>query len=228
MSDSRLQSIYFHAGRLFNTKRYANTKVSEIAAAAGVATGTIYNLFTSKKAILTFVIRASLERDYLDGDIGLPIGEADTKLLLELCSRLHDRTFNHILQITDAEGKVCRSFVQMLSDIFDMEADSLLAFNNVEHNAGILCEIADVFFPARKRFRQVMEENLTTYMDLGEVRQLDYPRIHVKCIDGILTWWAMNAYIAMPDVTIQRESAREIAVDLIARAYLTKYNNNMK
>ena len=32
------------------TKRYANTKVAEIAAASGIATGTIYNLFTSKKS----------------------------------------------------------------------------------------------------------------------------------------------------------------------------------
>jgi hypothetical protein len=38
MADARLHSIYFHAGRLFNTKRYVGTKVSEIAKAAGVAT----------------------------------------------------------------------------------------------------------------------------------------------------------------------------------------------
>jgi AcrR family transcriptional regulator len=146
MSDPRLHSIYFHAGRLFNTKRYANTKVSEIAAAAGVATGTIYNLFTSKKAILTFVIRASLDNDYLGGEIELPVGETDPKLLLSLTSRLYDRVFNRILRITDADGRIVTGFTQMIADLFDMEADTLLATNNIEHNAGILRELANVFF----------------------------------------------------------------------------------
>jgi len=223
MADPKLDSVYFHAARLFNTKRYANTKVSEIAAAAGIATGTIYNLFTGKKAILTFVIRASLDKSYLAGDIELPVEEADEKQLFELFSQLHDRIFEHTLKITDDDGNVCRSFVQMITDIFDMEADVLLATNNIETNADILQKLAKAFFAARKEFFQVMEENLMIYIKTGELRQLDFPRVHVQSIDDILTWWAMNASIAMPDVSVPREKAREIAVDLVARAYLTKY-----
>jgi hypothetical protein len=60
-------------------------------------------------------------------------------------------------------------------------------------------------------------------MEVGEIRRLEYPRVHVQSINDILTWWAMNAYIAMPDVSVPRETAREIAVDLVARAYLTKH-----
>ena len=225
MADSRLHSIYFHAGRLFNTKRYANTKVSEIAAAAGLATGTIYNLFTSKKAILTFVIRASLDNGYLNGDIELPVGEADAKYLLSLFSKLQDRIFHHILKISDENGVVCRSFVQMIADIFDMLADALLATGNIATNAGILRELADAFFPVQKQFLQVLEANLKVYMEADEIRKLDFPCIHVQSIVDILTWWAMNAYIAMPEISVPRGTAREIAVDLVARAYLT--NNNM-
>lgn len=197
--------------------------MSEIAAAAGVATGTVYNLFTSKTAILTFVIRVSLDKDYLDGDIELPVEEADIKLLLALFARLDDRIFNHIMQVTIIDGKANKTFTQMVSDIFDMEADTLLATNNIEHNAGILRELADVFFPARAKFLQVMEKNLNIYMEAGEIRQLDYPRVHVQCINDMLTWWAMNAYIAMPDISVPRETAKKIAVDLVARAYLMKY-----
>lgn len=220
MADARLFSIYFHAGRLFNTKHYANTKVSEIAAAAGVAIGTIYNLFTSKKAILTFVIRASLEKDYLDSDIALPIEEADMNHLNELCVKLHDRIFNDILRIVDADGSIIKRFEQMVSDTFDMSADILLATGNIETNASILRELADVFFPAKDKFFQVFEHNLTIYMEAGEIRKLDYPRVHVQCINDILTWWAMNANILMPDISVPRDAAREIAVDLVARAYV--------
>lgn len=223
MADPRLRSIYFHAGRLFNKKRYANTKVAEIAAASGVATGTIYNLFASKKAILTFVIRASLDNGYLDQDIELPVEETDPKLLLELFSRFEDRVFNQVLRITDADGKITRSFPQMLSDMFDVDADALLGMNNIEHNADILRELAPVYFTMREELFRVMEENLVIYMGAGEIRQVEYPRIHVQSITDILTWWAMNAYVAMPEKAVPRETARKIAVDLVLRAYLTNY-----
>ncbi|GFN32285.1 TetR family transcriptional regulator [Paenibacillus xylaniclasticus] len=224
MADARLHSIYFHAGRLFNTKRYANTKVSEIAAAAGIATGTIYNLFTSKKAILTFVIRASLDKDYLDSDISLPIEDADMNHLNDLCVKLYNRIFNDVLRIVDEEGAIIKSFKQMISDIFDMNADVLLATGNIETNASILRELANAFFPAKERFFQVFEHNLTIYMEAGEIQKLDYPRVHVQCINDILTWWAMNANILMPDISVPRDKARETAVDLVTRAYFIDPN----
>lgn len=223
MADPRLHGIYFAAGRLFNTKRYAKTMVSEIASAAGVATGTIYNLFTSKKAILTFVIRASLEKGYLDGDMPLPIEEADSKELLALFNRESGKIVSDLLRITDYQGNIRRDFVQLISDLFDMHADTLLATNNIEHNASLLPELAQAFFPLRVQVVQSLEESLKLYMAAGEIRQLEYPRIHVQSITDVLTWWAMNAYIAMPDISVPREVAKKIAVDLLAHAYLKKH-----
>ena len=222
MIDPKLYDVYLAAGRLFNTKRYANTKMSEIAAAAGIATGTIYNLFTSKKALLTFVIRASLEEGYVRSDLTLPIEETDKAVLMQLLEQACEKIEGNVLKITDVNGSINKSFVQMVSDIFDMSADYLLAFNNIEHNAKLLRELADVFFPSRIRFLQAAEENLRLYMAAGEIRRLDYPRIHVQSINDILTWWAMNASIALPDISVPREVAKEIAVDLVARAYLQK------
>lgn len=220
MADARLHSIYFHAGRLFNTKRYANTKVSEIAKAAGVATGTIYNLFQNKKAILTFVIRASLDKAYLNGDIALPIEETDMALLLELYARTVDRV-GRILEITDTDEKITKSFSQMMAELFDFYADVLLGTNNIEYHADILQELAAAFFSAKAAYFQALEGDLNHYIAAGEVRKLDHLRIHLQSITDILTWWAMNAYIAMPDVSLPQEAAREIAVDLVSRAYLT-------
>jgi AcrR family transcriptional regulator len=219
MADSRLYSIYFHAGRLFHTKRYANTKVSEIAKAAGIATGTVYNLFASKKAILTFVIRASLDKEYLNGEIELPIAETDMRLLLELYTHTMDRAYR-ILRVKDSGGAIVKSFPQMIAELFDFLADVLLGTNNIEHNADSLRELSDVFFPAVKAFYQTLEDALCVYMQSGEVRQLDHLPLHRQSIVDIVTWWAMNAYIAMPEISLPQETAREIAVDLVSRAYL--------
>ncbi|MNG05882.1 hypothetical protein D3C84_890960 [compost metagenome] len=138
----------------------------------------------------------------------------------ELFAALNDRIFNDILRITDAKGSISKRFKQMVSDIFDMSADILLATGNIETNASILRELANTFIPAKDKFFQVFEHNLTVYMEAGEIQKLDYPRVHVRCINDILTWWAMNANILMPDRSVPRDAAREIAVDLVARAYL--------
>jgi AcrR family transcriptional regulator len=222
MADPRLHSIYLAAGRLFNTKRYANTKVAEIAEAAGVATGTIYNLFTSKKAILTFVIHVSLEKGYLEGDILLPIEEADKNLLMELFMKMQDRIINHVLQITDANGNINRGFVQMISDMFDFHADTLLATGNIEQNANLMRELAEAFFLVRDQFLHKVEENLKRYMDSGEIRQLEYPHVHVQSITDVLTWWSMNSYITM-EISVPRDIAKKTAVDLLSHAYLKKF-----
>lgn len=216
--DPRLKDIYFHAGRLFNTKRYTNTKVSDIAKAAGIATGSIYNLFKGKKAILTFVIRVSFDKEYLTGDIAIPIKEEDPQFLLKLFREyLKNSHF-----IRNVGGEVHYGFVDYISDLFDIHADILLATNNIEHNADLFPELADEFFRIKEGHFSEMENMLVAYMNAGEIRQLSYPRVHIQCITDILTWWAMNAFIALPDISVPRETAKKIAVDLVLRAYTVK------
>lgn len=222
MTDSRLHSIYIQAGRLFNTKGYANTRVSEIAAATGIATGTMYNLFESKKAILTFVILTSFEKEHLNDEIEIPIKEIDMNIVMNLSMQLYDRVINHIMQITDSSGNINRGFVDMISDIFDMLADILLATSIIERNADILPQLANAFFAVKDAYMKKMEENLELYMKADEVRQLEYVKIHVQSITDIITWWAANAYISLPDIVMPRETARKIAIDILERAYLTK------
>jgi hypothetical protein len=112
-----------------------------------------------------------------------------------------------------------KSFPQMTRELFDFLADVLLGLNNIEQNAAILSDLAEAFFPARADFFRSMENALMIYRQAGEIRQLEHLRIHIQSIIDILTWWAMNAYIAMPEISLPREAAREIAVDLVARAY---------
>lgn len=219
MADSRLHQIYFHAGRLFNQKRYANTKVSEIAAAAGVATGTMYLLFENKRAILTFVIRAGLDPDYLKGDISLPIPQTDISILVALIQRYFDDVYSNLLRVADQNGKIDKPFSAFIEGIFDMNADSLLATNNIEHNSDILPELWGLFNPTRERFFTTFQEIIMQYSQARLIRPITYPRVHVQSILDILTWWAMNAYIALPDISVPREEAKQIAIDLVVAAY---------
>lgn len=219
MPDTRLEKIYIESSRLFNTKGYINTKVSEIAAAAGVATGTIYNLFSGKEAILSFIIQATLDKEWLKQDITLPIRQIDVKLLQHTLQKVLDHIDASVMQIHDEHGAIVKDFPTFISGIFDMCADYLPAFNNIETNAGILKELWQIFLPARARFYAKLADHLQCYMDAGLIHPIDYLPLHVENIVHILTWWSTNAYMSMPQLAIPREAARENGVGMVVRAY---------
>jgi TetR/AcrR family transcriptional regulator len=50
------------SGKIFASKGYAATKISDIAAAAGVSQGLLYRYFTSKEGLFTELIRGSFEK----------------------------------------------------------------------------------------------------------------------------------------------------------------------
>lgn len=219
MSDVRLEKIYIEAGRLFNTKGYIYTKVSEIAEAAGVATGTMYNLFSGKEAILSFVIQATLDKDWLKQDFSLPIKQIDLAILQNSLRKVINEINSSIMKIKDEEGKICKSFSDFITNIFDMCSDYLLAFNSIEKNEGVLEELWQEFYVARTFFYEQLAENLKCYMEEGKIREFDYLPLHIENIIYTLTWWSVNSNMHMPQIEVSHEVAREIGVGMIVRAY---------
>src|SRR5690554_5838497 len=101
MADQRLKEVYDAASFLFIKKGYLNTQVSEVANRAGIATGTIYNLFSGKKALLHFVILATFDKDYMNGDISLPIKEVEDELIIKKLCEILDQLFSQIERKTE-------------------------------------------------------------------------------------------------------------------------------
>lgn len=219
MIDVRLEKIYREAGRLFNTKGYVNTKVSEIAEAAGVATGTMYNLFLGKEAILSFIIQATLDKEWLKKDISLPMKPIDTVILQDSLRKVIVHIASSVVEIKDKKGMVCKSFAEFISDIFDMFSDYLIAFNNIETNAGVLEELWQEFSLARTSFYEKFEENLKCYMEAGQIRQIDYLPLHVENMVNILTWWSINSSLRKPQIEVPCKVSKEIGVGMIVKAY---------
>lgn len=218
MQDMRLEKIYLEAGRLFNHKGYANTKVSEIAVAAGVATGTMYNLFTGKEAILSFIIQATLDKTWIKQDISLPMKQIDVTILKNSLQKVVNETFDTVMVIKDKKGKLCKDFPILISEIFDLFADYLLAFDNIERNTEVLEKLYEEYYPAKMRFYELLEEHLKCYMEVGQIRQIEYLPLHIQSLIDTLTWWALNSYIST-QMKVPREIAKQIGVEIVVRAY---------
>jgi AcrR family transcriptional regulator len=220
MYQDQLKPIYKEAGFLFTVKGYSRTQISQIAKAVGIATGSMYHIFRSKRAILTFVLRCSLDKEYIDSDIIFPIEEMNTRQLTKL---FHSNIENglDLINICTSDGTEKPGFKDMLSNLFDLEAEYRVAFNVINANYDIDCvkELASLFYSSKARMLEIFEKNINIYIKNGEVRNISYPKLHIESLTEIIAWWAMHIGDRNPDISVETSRAKEIAIDLVMRAY---------
>lgn len=221
MADQRLKEVYAAASFLLTKQGYTNTQVSQIAKKANIATGTIYNLFTGKKSILHFVLMSSFDKHYLDGDITLPVKEVDTELIIQHLSQIVDKLFLQI-ERKAKNGEPVQSFADMLSTLFDCTASYHVAFSIINDNRSALLEVEEKYRQYVNHLYKVIEENLLYYIERGEVRKVELPRLHIRNILEGISWWAMYLPYQEPSMTVPVYVAKDIALDILKHAYLKK------
>lgn len=219
MADQRLQAVHDAAGFLFNKNGYANTQVSQIAEKANIATGTIYNLFSGKKSILHFVILATFDKNYLQGDIKLPVKEVDSEILIKYLYQILDKLFSKIERENNS-GKVTISFTEMLSIIYDYAFKYQIAFNLISKNWDVLEKEYKSYMQCIDKLYEVIEENMAYYMEIGEVRKVEEVSLHIRNILEGITWWSMYLPYFHPDVQLPKNKAKKIGMDILTHAYL--------
>jgi len=221
MIDQRLKAVYDAAGFLFVKKGYNNTQVSQIAEAANIATGTIYNLFTGKKSILHFVLLCNLDKNYLDGQITVPVKEVDDGVIIQHITSIFEDAFSQIAR-KNKDGKPALSFVDMLAVMFDNGANYQIAFNIINSNPSALEEVEKRYRRFVNDLYKLIGENLMSYIDGGEVRSIEMPEFHIRNIIEGITWWSMYLPYQRHGVDLPVHKAKEIALDILTHAYLTK------
>lgn len=220
MTNPRLEKIYQEAGRLFLTKGYANTKMAEIAKASGIAVGTMYSAFSGKDAVFSFVLHATLDPEHFSDNVLLPIKPAMALELIPLLKKL-DKILDSIMIITDDNGNIRKDFPTLTGELFDFFADYLFATDNIKKNAEIYHELREVYFPSEKKYFLKLNDCLKRYMEAGQIRSFDHMMSHASYLTDTMTWWALNANMQNPGEPVPRDTAKEICIGIVQRAYQT-------
>jgi AcrR family transcriptional regulator len=220
MVDSRLETIYEEASKLFINKGYARTQISYIANAAGISIGSIYTLFTSKKTIFDFVLKCTVDSDYMESTMELPIKDSDfTSLqdeILKLCEEINRNFGKHLCDDDD-----CYHFVQMLSDVFDIITRYGVGFLIFQSNGSDSGVLYTYYVEFRKSFCENLEKYVCDFMKKNEIRMCEFPKYHARLILETLSWWGMHVkYDAFETNTrISQEVAKKVALDALLHAY---------
>ena len=211
MTNDRLDDVYKAASRLFITQGYGPTQVSQVAKEAGIATGSMYNLFSGKKALLHFVLIRTFDPDHSKQEISHPIPEVPMSVLLGYLNQITNALFSEV--------KEASSFSQLISGIFDYAARYQVAFNIVNWNNQEFPELGDAYDKAISELYTLMEAILLRFIESGHIRPVEYPRLHIRNILENITWWAMHLpyqeHNAPPP-----EQARGIALDVLNHGYM--------
>lgn len=220
LRDNRLYDIVDAAGRLFVLKGYNQTQISDIAKAAGIATGSIYNLFASKKAIFQFVLASIFDESFFNEERTFPIAEIDMRVLEMKIIARSELSMKDIFPQLTGEDENASSFRDVLSKAFDFISKYGTGLLIFERNTSGWQDLCEVYFQRRRTFIQAFEDCVERYIQKGEIRHLDQPQHHTRLIIETLSWWGMHVKYTYSDICVEAADAKKVVMDALTHAYI--------
>lgn len=220
--NDRIKSIADAATRLFLQQGYSKTQISHIAKAVGVSVGTIYLDFTGKKEIMHFILKCTLEPDFINRKFDRPVTddlfaglENDIVAMFEQTENAFEKHLGN-----DAADY---SLEALVSDAFDLLSRYAAGCLFIEKNQFDFPFLAEHYKQYRKRFLETMTQYMAAFIKRGLVRPLEHPELSTTLIIEILSWWAMDIrYTSFETQEISPAVAKEICMDNIISAYQRK------
>lgn len=219
MSNQRIYAIYHAAVDLFLKQGYSKTQISHIAKAAGVSVGTIYHDFTGKEEIMHFILKCTLEPDFMDREFERPITD---ELFCDLDHEImeaFEKSQSEFAENIKNAGK-SYSFESLISDTFDFLSRYAVGCLFIEKNQMDCGRLIKYYKEYRKRFFLTMTAYMNAFIEKGIVRPLEQPELTTSLIIEILSWWAMDMrYISFEAAEVPYEQAKAVCMDNIISAY---------
>lgn len=220
--NDRIKSITDAATVLFLQQGYSKTQISHIAKAVGVSVGTIYLDFTGKKEIMHFILKCTIDPNFINRNFERPITD-DLFVGLEndivtVFEKTGDDFAGHLINNADDYN-----LEALVSDAFDMLSQYAVGCLFIEKNQFDFKFLAEHYKRYRKRFLETMTQYLSVFIDNGIVRPIEHLELTTTLIIEILSWWAMDMrYTSFETQNIPLNLSKQICMDNIISAYKQK------
>ena len=219
MENERIRAIRDAATLLFLQQGYSKTQISHIAKAVGVSVGTIYLDFTGKQEIMYFILKCTIDPEFIDRKFERPITD-------HIFSGLNDEIIAVFEQSASdfsahlRNGAENYTFENLISDAFDILHRYAVGCLFFEKNAFDFQKLAQYYKKYRLTFLETMMEYIQIFIEKGTVRPMEHLKLTTTLIIEILTWWAMDMrYTSFETNDIPVELAKKICMDNIITAY---------
>lgn len=217
--NTRIKAIAEAATLLFLRQGYARTQISHIAKAIGVSVGTIYHDFAGKKEIMHFVLKCTIDPDFINREFERPITDDLFAGVENEIVSLLERTQSDFAKHLENNAS-SYSFEYLISDAFNLLARYAVGCLFIEKNQFEFKFLAEHYKAYRRKFLDTMSRYLTIFINSGTVRPMEHLELTTTLIIEILTWWAMDRrYTSFETSDIPLELAKKNCMDNILSAY---------
>jgi AcrR family transcriptional regulator len=221
--ESRLQDLLACATRVFIEQGYRRTQIADVAAALGVAKGTVYLYVESKQALFYAALA------YADGEVP-PVSQAQLPLrapgtedfVRRLRERLAEEAIPPALERALARHRVAAvraELEEIVRGLHRVSSRHRTAIKLVDRCARDHPELAKAFY-AGGRFAQL--DALARYLEAriraGQLPPLPDVAVAARFVIEVIAIWAVHLHWDPSPQPLSPESAEETVVQLVVRA----------
>ena len=195
--------------------------MADIASAAGVSAGTLYNIAASKEALFLAVFLPPEQLRALSLPVPAP---TDQELLERVTDRLRGATELPLLAQALRRGRAADDLVGELAGIVGERYDAIAG--NWQLLAAVEQTARDFPVVARRYFeggRQGQTDDLAQYLQsrsaAGQLRAVE-PALTARFIVEAVAWWAWHRHEDQVPLPVQDQDARALVQDLVVQALL--------
>jgi len=197
--EDRLKDLLRCATDVFVAQGYRQTQMADVAAAMGVAKGTVYLYVESKEALFAACLRYADRDAPTLSELDLPFTTpAPDELTEELKSALaRESTSPGLLAALEREHSedVRRELEEIIRELFALLSRHRTAIKLLDRSASARPELASAYF-AGGRFQQV--DHLTAYLErriaAGQLRAVPSAAVASRFIIETIATWAVHVH----------------------------------
>jgi AcrR family transcriptional regulator len=208
------------ATEVFGRHGLKAAKMTDIAAAAGVAVGTVYNYVEGKDALFWLLVTHGAGQPLDVGPHDLPVRAPAQRVVLDRLRAAVARNFalpalDHALtrpKAADA-GAELRAVIE---ELYDRTAATRRQARLLERSALDLPDLFQVFFVETRRG---LLDRLTRYlharMQAGQLRPVADPLVAARYLLEAVTVFARHRHFEVDPLPVDDDTCRQIVVDLL-------------
>jgi AcrR family transcriptional regulator len=211
----RLDAIVAAATGVFAEVGYRRTQMSDIARAAGISSGSLYNYVQSKEALFALVLERALDKD-APSPIDLPVpARSLTGTTTWLRQRLDFREFPLLRSgSTDIEG--------VIGEIYDVLASVADAVDVIEASARDVPELGSVLNATRTELLRRLGNVLDAAAAAGVVQGMVDTGTTARLVLEAVNWFARRRVHGSAVPPYREDVARETVIRVLSRGLLNE------
>jgi len=200
LSPGRFRQLVEQAAENFVSQGYQRTQMDDVAAAIGVAKGTLYGYVEGKAALFEAALRFSDGQEPLPNDDQLPLakprpGETLARVSQRLLDEARDTQLATALRRKRIISEPARELSEIIRDLYERMSRNRRAIKLLDRCSGELPEFAQVWFgEGRWAQHAMLAQYLEQRIAEGHLRSARNVPIVARIILETIAFWAVHRH----------------------------------